>query len=125
MRQAVDFRRNFHSPRFSPSGRELAVDFTSSDGRDVWILSLAQGTLSRATFTQDGHDATWAPDGRSILFTSFGESGTLNLRRIRPGSGTVAESLLASPTLGYTGVWVPGTDTLCSIGTDLGPNTGR
>ena len=124
MRPAIELQRNFHAPRFSPEGRSLAVDFTSSDGRDVWILSLAQRTLSRATFTRDGHDATWSPDGRGIVFTSFGKAGTAGLHHIRPGSGTVSESLFASPKLAYTGIWAPGGESLVSVATDLGPGTG-
>ena len=124
MRPAVDFQRNFHSPRFSPDGREIAVDFTSADGRDVWILSLAQRTLNRATFRRDGHDATWDPDGRTLLFTSFHTAGTLGIHRTLPGGGTAAESLFASAKLGYTGLWTPSGDTLISVATDLEPRSG-
>ena len=61
-------RRNFHHPMFSPDGRRLSLDFNSVEGRNVWILGLAEGTLSRATFDRDGHDATWTPDGRFITY---------------------------------------------------------
>jgi tRNA A-37 threonylcarbamoyl transferase component Bud32 len=124
MRPAVALQRNFHSPRYSPDGTELAVDFTSADGRDVWILSLAQGTLNRATFMRDGHDATWSNDGRTIAFTTFKGGGTLGVYRTRPGGGTVAESLFASTKLGYTGTWTRGGDSLISVATDLEPRSG-
>jgi hypothetical protein len=58
------------------------------------------------------------------VVTSFGQAGTLGLHHIRPGSGTVSESLFASPKLAYTGVWAPGGDSLVSVATDLGPGTG-
>ena len=61
-------RRNFHHPLFSPDGRRLSLDFSSVEGRNVWILGLDQGTLSRATFDRDGHDATWTPDGRFLTY---------------------------------------------------------
>ena len=61
-------RRNFHHPLFSPDGRRLSLDFNSVEGRNVWILDRAEGTLSRATFDRDGHDATWTPDGRFLTY---------------------------------------------------------
>ncbi len=124
MRPAVGQLRNYHSPRFSPGGREIAVDFNTADGRDVWILSLAQRTLTRATFTRDGHDATWSADGRSFLFASFHGGGTLGIHRSRLGSGTAADSLLASPKLAYTGVFTEGDASLITVATDLVPGSG-
>jgi len=105
VRPATAARHNFHAPKFSPDGRRIAVDFTSADGRDVWILDLDQQTLSRATFDRDGHDATWTPDGRQITYTTF-HNGPLGVFRVRPGSGAPAESLLTSATLAYTGLWL-------------------
>ncbi len=124
MRPAVGQLRNYHAPRFSPGGRELAVDFTSADGRDIWILSLAQRTLTRATFTRDGHDATWSADGRSFVFTSFHGGGTLGVHRTRLGSGTAADSLTASPKLAYTGVYTEGDASLITVATDMAPGSG-
>ena len=124
MRPAVSQLRNYHSPRFSPSGREIAVDFNTADGRDVWILSLAQRTLTRATFTRDGHDAVWSADGRDFLFSSFHGAATLVIHRSRLGSGTAADSLLASPKLAYTGVFTEGDASLITVATDLAPGSG-
>ena len=53
---------------FSPDGRRLSLDFNSIEGRNVWVLGLEEGTLSRASFDRDGHDATWTPDGRFITY---------------------------------------------------------
>ena len=105
VRDLTPERRNFHAPVFAPDGRRLSTDFTSADGRDVWILTLGEGTLSRATFVRDGHDATWAPDGRLLTFTSA-RSGSLGIYRARPGSAEPAESLLAGNGLAWTGHWL-------------------
>jgi Tol biopolymer transport system component len=105
-RPAVPESRNFHAPQFSPDGRRLSFDFTSSEGRDSWVLDLAQGTLTRATFTGDGHDATWAPDGQHLNYVSA-RSGALGIYRIRPGGSGVAESLFASTEVTWTGEWLP------------------
>jgi serine/threonine-protein kinase len=120
---AVGALHNFHAPKFSPDGRRLSVDFSSADGRDVWILSLDQGTLSRATYDRDGHDAVWAPDGRSITYTSS-RSGPLGIYRKRPGGAEPADSLLASPEVGYTGTWLRDGSALLTTGINLRPRSG-
>jgi len=105
IRPAVPDRHNFHSPRFSPDGRRIAVDFTTIDGRDVWLADLASGAVTRATFNRDGHDASWGPDGRFLTFISAPQ-GVLGIWRITPGSTEPAESLLTSSQVGYTGIWL-------------------
>jgi serine/threonine-protein kinase len=102
-------RRNFHHPMFSPDGHRLSLDFTSIEGRNVWILGLEEGTLSRASFDRDGHDATWTPDGRFITYitpVTQPDGVTLVLLRKRPGSAEPPETLLASRALSYTGTWL-------------------
>ena len=99
-RPLVADMHNYHHPRFSPDGSRIAVDFNSADGRDVWIVNLADGAMTRATFDRDGHDASWSSDGRSLVYTSF-HSGVLGVRRIRIGTAE-ADSLLASSNLAYT-----------------------
>ena len=95
-------RAQLSRARVFPGREALSVDFTGNDGRDVWILSLAQGTLSRATFDRDGHDGTWSPDGQYLTYTTI-KTGTFGLFRVRVGSAGPAESLLVSSSLGYTG----------------------
>jgi serine/threonine-protein kinase len=97
-----------HAPQFSPDGRRVSFDITTTEGRDVWILSLDQRSRSRATFDKDGHDATWTPDGRFITYTSFLRNGSRlqTIYRTRPGSTSPPESLFASAQLSYTGTWL-------------------
>ena len=123
MRLATPEGHNYHAPEFSPDGRRLSVDFTASDGRDIWVLSLAQGTLSRATFDRDGHDATWSPDGQYLTYTTI-KTGTFGLYRVRAGSAEPAESLLVSPVLGYTGRWLRDGSDLLTTASDVKPGTG-
>ncbi|MFQ5550143.1 MAG: protein kinase [Gemmatimonadales bacterium] len=82
-REVIAEGRRFHSPRFSPDGRHLAVDFIQQGARDVWSIDLDQRTFTRLTFEGDGHDPVWYPDGRSIAFASH--SGIF--RRAVDGSG--------------------------------------
>lgn len=121
-RELTPERRNFHHPLYAPDGRRLSVDFTSPGGRDVWILTLGQGTLTRATFVNDGHDATWTPDGRFLTFVSA-RSGVLGIYRTRPGSAEPPESLLATPNVAYTGLWLRDGRALVTVGNTLRPNS--
>jgi hypothetical protein len=114
--------RNYHHPRFSPDGKRIAVDFTGPEGRDVWILDLADGALTRATFDRDGHDASWTRDGRSLAYTSF-RNNVLGVNRIRPGSEQSGDSLLASTNLAYTGIWLRDESALVTVGQLLHPES--
>jgi serine/threonine-protein kinase len=121
-RLATAERRNFHHPMFSPDGRRLSLDFNSIEGRNVWILGLEDGTLTRASFDRDGHDATWTPDGRFITYIApmTGADGvTLALLRKRPGSAEPPDTLLASRLLSYTGVWLRDGSALVTTATSL------
>ena len=121
-RAVTSERRNFHSPMFSPDGRRLLLDFTSIEGRNVWVMALEEGTLSRATFDRDGHDGTWTPDGRFITYIApltDREGVTLVLLRKRPGSAEPPDTLLASRSLSYTGVWLRDGSALVTTGTNL------
>ena len=120
LRYATNERRNFHSPRFSPDGTRISTDFSTSSGRDVWILSLTGGTMSRATFDGDGHDATWTPDGQFITYTSFIKGGIF---KTKPGGGGSKDSLLSTRGVGYTGDWLADGDRLITTLTDVRPRT--
>ena len=106
MTYATTERRSYHSPRFSPDGKLISVDFSTSAGRDVWVLSPSRGTMSRVTFDRDGHDATWTRDGRFITYSSF-KTGKFGLYRTTPGGGR-ADALASLPNIGYTGEWFAG-----------------
>jgi len=71
--------RLYGAPRFSPDGKRLAVDISSSSTRDVWIYDIASATLTR--LTSDGERnlrAEWSPDGKRILYVSD-RGGSLSL----------------------------------------------
>ena len=104
-------------------GRRVSLDFTAADGRDVWILSVGDGSLSRASFVHDGHDATWTADGRFITYLSA-RSGTDGIYRKRPSETTTGELLFASAKLGFTGIWLPDGSALVTAVNDLHPGSG-
>jgi hypothetical protein len=113
---------NLHAPEFSPDGRFISFDMFTPDGRDVWRFDFDQRIRTRVTFDRDGHDGTWAPDGRSLLYTSF-KSGVHGIYRVRPGSTAPAESLHASTSLLYTGHTLRAGDAIITNGTDLRPGS--
>jgi serine/threonine-protein kinase len=116
-------RRNYHHPLFSPDGRRLSFDFNSVEGRNVWIMDLGEGTLSRATFDRDGHDATWMPDGRFLTYivpvARPGGGVTLLLLRKRPASAEPPDTLLSSPALSYTGEWLKDGSAMVTTATNV------
>jgi Tol biopolymer transport system component len=112
---------------FSPDGRRLSLDFSSIEGRNVWILGLEEGSLTRASFDRDGHDATWTPDGRFITYITpvSGANGvTLVLLRKRPASAEPPDTLLVSRHLSYTGVWLRDGSGLLTTATGQGRGAG-
>ncbi len=123
-RPMMEAQLNFHSPRFSPDGRRVALDNVGSDGRDVWILERSQRQLTRTTFDRDGHDPVWSADGRSISYTSL-RTGTFGIYRIVPGlGGGKSDSLVAHESLAYTGTPLADGKTLVLDGTDMNGTSG-
>jgi Tol biopolymer transport system component len=82
-----------NAPELSPDGRRVAIDRVIQGNRDVWLMDLARGGLTRFTFeaSVDGYPA-WSPDGSRIAFESR-RKGSYDIW-VRPSSGAGAEELL-------------------------------
>jgi dipeptidyl aminopeptidase/acylaminoacyl peptidase len=115
-------RHNYSSPRFSPDGKNISVDFTDSTGRDIWIVDIARPRLTRATFERDAHNAAWMPDGRNITFTTY-RLGSLGIYRTRPES-RVIDSVITSPSLLYSGEWLHDGSGIVTTAVDLSAQSG-
>lgn len=78
-------------PLFSPDGRELAFESTATGNGDVYLLDLAQGTLTRLTYS-DAPDqpSGFSHDGQWLYFTSARDNiGHLGaVYRVRVSGGT-------------------------------------
>jgi serine/threonine-protein kinase len=121
-RPAFPEARKFHQPRLSPDGKSILVDLAAADGRDVWLIDRASGTMTRVTSDHDAHDAAWAPDGKSIIYASV-KQGVFTVLRTRPGSGST-EVILGHKSLGpWTGRWFPDGKRILAVGMDLQPNS--
>jgi len=109
-----DVQRRFHSPRVSPDGRHIAVDFSYQGSRDVWTLDLRQRTLTRLTFANDGHDPIWTPDGRRVAYSSAPTGAVGVFLQNADGSG-VAESLYVGSGDLTAGAFTPDGSQLITI----------
>jgi eukaryotic-like serine/threonine-protein kinase len=82
--------REFIYARVAPGGKKIALD--ALDGtRDIWIYDLEHDILSRMTLEGDKTEKrmpVWAPDGRSVFYTSTEGSRAVMLRRASDGTGT-------------------------------------
>jgi serine/threonine protein kinase len=82
-----------NGPELSPDERRLAGDRTVGGNRDIWLVDLARGGLTRFT-THPAIDGfpIWSPDGSRIAFHS-NRKGTIDLW-ISRSSETGTEQLL-------------------------------
>ena len=78
-------------PVYSPDGAKLAFMSTRTGNGDIYILTLASGTLKRVTFDDaaDQLDA-WSRDGRWLYFSSGSKdvNGMNDIYRVSPEGGT-------------------------------------
>jgi Tol biopolymer transport system component len=59
------------NPELSPDGKRVAVDRTINSNRDVWVMDIARGLLTRLTSSPASEGwPFWSPDGTRILFFS-------------------------------------------------------
>ncbi len=102
----TDLTRQFHSPRVSPDGGHVVVDISDQGSRDIWVLDLEQGTLTRVSFESDANDPVWMPSGRRVCYAT-GKSGTRGVfcRNI-DGEGE-ADSIYVADDEFTAGVWLP------------------
>jgi len=73
---ASDERALATSPSLSPDGRTVAMQVSTQQNTDVWLLDLERKVSTRLTI-QPGIDAlpVWSPDGARIVFNSFQDKG--------------------------------------------------
>jgi serine/threonine protein kinase/Tol biopolymer transport system component len=88
---------NYGGIELSPSGDRVAVDITSNNNRDIWVLDLARGIPARITFDPaPDWSAKWSPDGSRVIFASANRTGTGNQIYQKSSSG-VGNDEVVSP----------------------------
>ena len=87
----------YWSARLSPDGRSVAVEIEAADTRatNVWIYdTVKSASPTRFTFSESPDSAPiWAPDGKSIVFSSRGQGPHFSLFR-KPSDGSSGEQQL-------------------------------
>ena len=110
----------YRSPRFSPDGRQLAVEIIDDSGQsDVWIYDLS-GESQIRRLTQSGNNTrpVWTPDSERVTFGSDRDSSWGLYERPSDGS-TVAERLTTADgdSEHYPESWAPDGTTLSFVET--------
>jgi TolB protein len=82
------------APAFSPDGRKLALTLSGSSGNaDIYVLDLTTQLLTRITDDPAiDTEATWAPDGKQLYFTSD-RAGGPQIYRVAAQGGESARRL--------------------------------
>ena len=90
-RLLVSHEANEQRPIYAPDGRSLAFISDRTGGGDIYLLTLATGTLRQLTF-DDGLDRLdgWSRDGRWIYFSTSGRdiAGMNDIYRVSVEGGT-------------------------------------
>ena len=85
----------------SPDGRRVAVDRLVQGNRDVWLMDLERGGMTRFTFDAALDQVPlWSPDGMRIVFRST-RKGPTDLY-VKPSNGAGTEELLLETPNGKT-----------------------
>jgi eukaryotic-like serine/threonine-protein kinase len=89
----------YDHPALSPDGKKLT--FVQGAGVvDVWLYDLVSDVKTRLTFGSPGKESnafnTWSPDGKSLVYLSYG-AGKYSIRR-KPLEGTGSDELLLEST---------------------------
>ena len=86
-----DLRVFDRRPVFSPDGTRVAVAEQIEDAWEISTIHLASGTKTRVTSDGFARDPVWAPDGRSIVYTTAQPGGQILKRVAADGSGVLEE----------------------------------
>jgi eukaryotic-like serine/threonine-protein kinase len=70
----IEQQRRHAYPRYSPDGRRIALTVSAAAQRDIWILDMAGGTMTRVTTGGALNERPeWTPDGARVLFRTARE----------------------------------------------------
>ena len=99
---------SIRDPAVSPDGKQIAFEYVSDAGGDIWVYDLDQETFSRLTFAgSENMHPFWRPDGSEVGFSSV-RDGLMSLYSRPVDLSGEARLLLADPDDGlYEARWTP------------------
>jgi Tol biopolymer transport system component len=121
-RPASDARRPYYAPAISPDGQNVAITAAEGANRDIWILNVSRGSMTRLTF-EPALDAwpIWTRDGKRVAFSSS-RAGARNLFWVAADGSTPADRLTTSSNTQLPGSWTK--DGALLIYEEADPTTG-
>jgi Tol biopolymer transport system component len=100
-------------PRLSPDGKLLALTISGEGRNDVWIYTIADGTLTRLTTEGTTNERPeWTPDGSAVIYRSDASGLTALWKRAADGSGVAAPFFTPRGVQVWEGVLTPDGQTL-------------
>jgi Tol biopolymer transport system component len=68
--------KDYRSPRVSPDGTKVALSYSTSGNRDIWIWDIVREIPERLTHDEaEDYYPLWTPDSEQIVFYSLRETG--------------------------------------------------
>jgi eukaryotic-like serine/threonine-protein kinase len=114
--------RPFVTVRRSPDGQQIVMSTYGRD-RDLWLYTLARGTMTKLPLPGRISIPIWTPDGTRIAFAAS-TSGLDALHWVRADGAGSPEPLLSGEQHLVAGTWTPGGEELIyyAIPSELSPN---
>jgi eukaryotic-like serine/threonine-protein kinase len=113
----------YFAPRVSPDGKRVAYTAARgrSNGLDIWVYDIERQNSTRLTFQGTNVWPVWAPDGKSLVFSTL-ISRIPNLARIRADGSGAPERLMTSQHSQTPAAWSPSGDELAFLEDHEGVN---
>ena len=91
---------------FSPDGERLAFSSVRNGNRDLYLMTLATGTVERLTDhpADDGGPPAWSKDGATLYFRSKRDGDDYNIYQLELAGGVVTRLTTAEGGEGYVDV---------------------
>ena len=85
--------RGSNSPRLSPDGRRLAIEF-GDPNPDIWIFDTRNGVRTRLSSNATASDPIWSRDGKNIAYLTIPGNSNRAQIAVRAADGTGPQRLL-------------------------------
>ncbi len=94
-------------PSISPNGRQIAFDYNSGDGPDLYLVNVDGTGLHALTNDHLSLWPRWSPDGKRIIFSGVSQKGTAVLITIATDGSGKRKTLTTDLWESVGGVYTP------------------